>query len=159
MPEAELGTVTPGHRRHHRGRARRSRVPRHGRPHRAGGRSRRRAPPRRGSGSPTPTGCSAPTCIGQARIPARRPAVVRPPCRAPPSSGPNPSRSPSSASGPRVREPGGSGWCRSLGCGDLVDLASGIEPGEEVVTDGSFLLKTETLKDSIGAGCCDVETR
>ena len=24
-------------------------------------------------------------------------------------------------------------------------------------TDGSFLLKTETLKESIGAGCCDVE--
>jgi len=28
-----------------------------------------------------------------------------------------------------------------------------------VVTEGSFLLKTETLKGSIGAGCCEVETR
>lgn len=42
---------------------------------------------------------------------------------------------------------------------ELIDLVSGIEPGEEVVTAGSFFLKTETLKDSIGAGCCDVETR
>jgi cobalt-zinc-cadmium efflux system membrane fusion protein len=42
---------------------------------------------------------------------------------------------------------------------ELVDLASGIEPGEEVVVAGSFFLKTETLKDSIGAGCCDVETK
>lgn len=42
---------------------------------------------------------------------------------------------------------------------ELIDLVSGIEPGEEVVTAGSFFLKTETLKDSIGAGCCDVETK
>lgn len=41
--------------------------------------------------------------------------------------------------------------------GDLVHLAKGVAAGEEVVTDGSFLLKTEVLKDSIGAGCCDVE--
>jgi hypothetical protein len=26
-----------------------------------------------------------------------------------------------------------------------------------VVTTGSFLLKTETLKGGIGAGCCEVE--
>ncbi|MES2639613.1 MAG: efflux RND transporter periplasmic adaptor subunit [Myxococcota bacterium] len=41
--------------------------------------------------------------------------------------------------------------------GETVVLRRGVAPGEDVVTDGSFLLKTETLKDSIGAGCCDVE--
>lgn len=38
--------------------------------------------------------------------------------------------------------------------GDLVALAGGVEPGERVVVAGSFLLKTETLKGEIGAGCC-----
>ena len=33
----------------------------------------------------------------------------------------------------------------------------GIGAGDEVVTTGSFLLKTETLKSSIGAGCCEGE--
>lgn len=41
--------------------------------------------------------------------------------------------------------------------GEEVQLTVGVKPGESVVTQGSFLLKTETLKDSIGAGCCDVE--
>ena len=41
--------------------------------------------------------------------------------------------------------------------GDRVHLAKGVKAGEEVVSEGSFLLKTEILKDSIGAGCCDVE--
>lgn len=41
--------------------------------------------------------------------------------------------------------------------GDVVYLASGVKAGEEVVTEGSFVLKTEIMKDSIGAGCCDVE--
>jgi len=36
-------------------------------------------------------------------------------------------------------------------------VKKGVRVGEEVVTAGSFLLKTETLKESIGAGCCDVE--
>lgn len=38
--------------------------------------------------------------------------------------------------------------------GDRVRVAGGVGVGDEVVTTGSFLLKTETLKDSIGAGCC-----
>jgi len=42
----------------------------------------------------------------------------------------------------------GDGW---------VQVLRGIAPGEDVVTVGSFLLKTETLKGSIGAGCCEVE--
>ena len=43
--------------------------------------------------------------------------------------------------------------------GDTVEVASGVEPGEEIVTAGSFFLKTETLKDAIGAGCCDVDKK
>ncbi len=41
--------------------------------------------------------------------------------------------------------------------GDRVRIAGGVQPGDPVVTTGSFLLKTETLKDSIGAGCCEVD--
>ena len=40
---------------------------------------------------------------------------------------------------------------------DKVAVASDIRPDERIVTTGSFLLKTETLKESIGAGCCEVE--
>jgi membrane fusion protein, heavy metal efflux system len=36
-------------------------------------------------------------------------------------------------------------------------VESGLSAGETVVTTGSFLLKTEILKGSIGAGCCEVE--
>jgi cobalt-zinc-cadmium efflux system membrane fusion protein len=39
----------------------------------------------------------------------------------------------------------------------VMAVTSGLTPGESVVTTGSFLLKTETLKGSIGAGCCEVE--
>jgi cobalt-zinc-cadmium efflux system membrane fusion protein len=41
--------------------------------------------------------------------------------------------------------------------GGFVEVTRGLEAGEEVVTTGAFLLKTETLKDSIGAGCCDTD--
>jgi membrane fusion protein, heavy metal efflux system len=37
----------------------------------------------------------------------------------------------------------------------LVELLQGVRAGERVVTQGSFLLKTETLKGEIGAGCCE----
>lgn len=47
----------------------------------------------------------------------------------------------------------------SRGDDGLVEIASGIAPGDDVVVAGSFFLKTETLKDSIGAGCCDVDTK
>ncbi len=40
--------------------------------------------------------------------------------------------------------------------GDQVEILHGIDPGAEVVTTGAFLLKTELLRDSIGAGCCEV---
>lgn len=36
-----------------------------------------------------------------------------------------------------------------------IEITSGLEPGALVVTAGAFLLKTEVLKDSIGAGCAD----
>jgi len=39
--------------------------------------------------------------------------------------------------------------------GDSVEITSGLKPSEQVVTEGSFLLKTETIKGSIGAGCCE----
>jgi cobalt-zinc-cadmium efflux system membrane fusion protein len=37
-----------------------------------------------------------------------------------------------------------------------VAIESGLDGDEEIVTTGSFLLKTELLKGSIGAGCCEV---
>jgi cobalt-zinc-cadmium efflux system membrane fusion protein len=39
----------------------------------------------------------------------------------------------------------------------MVAITADLRPGERVVTTGSFLLKTETLKESIGAGCCEIE--
>ncbi len=45
----------------------------------------------------------------------------------------------------------------SASAGNEVTLAGGIAPGEFVATVGSFLLKTETMKEGIGAGCCEVE--
>jgi membrane fusion protein, heavy metal efflux system len=36
-----------------------------------------------------------------------------------------------------------------------VEIVRGLTAGSEVVTTGAFMLKTEILKDSIGAGCAD----
>lgn len=41
--------------------------------------------------------------------------------------------------------------------GGRFEITKGLRSGEEVATVGSFLLKTETLKESIGAGCCEVK--
>jgi len=41
--------------------------------------------------------------------------------------------------------------------GTMCEVLTGLKIGEEVVTEGSYLLKTEILKGSIGAGCCEVE--
>jgi len=41
--------------------------------------------------------------------------------------------------------------------GSMVEVRSGLQGGETVVTQGSFLLKTEILKGSIGAGCCEAQ--
>lgn len=40
--------------------------------------------------------------------------------------------------------------------GQRIEVTGGLSPGMEVVTTGAFLLKTEILKESIGAGCCEV---
>ena len=39
---------------------------------------------------------------------------------------------------------------------DYYEVLEGVNPGDEIVTQGSFLLKTEILKGSIGQGCCEV---
>ncbi len=41
--------------------------------------------------------------------------------------------------------------------GDLIQVRQGVQVGDSVVTTGAFLLKTELKRDSIGAGCCEVE--
>ncbi|MBD3232639.1 MAG: efflux RND transporter periplasmic adaptor subunit [candidate division Zixibacteria bacterium] len=41
--------------------------------------------------------------------------------------------------------------------GDYYQVSEGVNPGDEVVVDGSFLLKTELKKSSLGAGCCGLD--
>ncbi len=38
---------------------------------------------------------------------------------------------------------------------DMVEISWGLNPGDRVVTRGSFWLKTEIMKSAIGAGCCE----
>lgn len=40
--------------------------------------------------------------------------------------------------------------------GDSYEVRDGLEPGDTVVTRGSFILKNEILKNAVGAGCCEV---
>jgi cobalt-zinc-cadmium efflux system membrane fusion protein len=46
---------------------------------------------------------------------------------------------------------------RRFGDGDEVQIDGRVEVGDEVVTTGAVLLRTEVMPGSIGAGCCDVE--
>lgn len=41
--------------------------------------------------------------------------------------------------------------------GSVYEVQQGLVGGETVVTQGSFLLKTEILKGNIGAGCCEAQ--
>ncbi len=45
------------------------------------------------------------------------------------------------------------------GIGDPVPVEGRVREGDEVVTTGAFLLRTEILPGSIGAGCCEVDPR
>ena len=38
---------------------------------------------------------------------------------------------------------------------DFTEVSWGLDPGQRVVTRGSFLLKTELMRGAIGAGCCE----
>lgn len=44
-----------------------------------------------------------------------------------------------------------------IATGTVYEVLGGVGEGEDIVTQGSFLLKTEILKGSIGAGCCEVD--
>ncbi len=46
---------------------------------------------------------------------------------------------------------------RGRSVGDLVQVEGDVHAGDPIVTTGAFLLKTELLPGSIGAGCCEVE--
>ncbi len=39
--------------------------------------------------------------------------------------------------------------------GDLVELRGGVSPGSRVVTSGAFMLKSDVLREKMGAGCAD----
>jgi cobalt-zinc-cadmium efflux system membrane fusion protein len=41
--------------------------------------------------------------------------------------------------------------------GNVYEVLGGVSAGEVIVTQGSFLLKTEIMKGNIGAGCCEVQ--
>jgi cobalt-zinc-cadmium efflux system membrane fusion protein len=38
---------------------------------------------------------------------------------------------------------------------DVLEVTWGVKPGERVVTARSYLLKTELMRDALGAGCAD----
>ncbi|MEZ4437402.1 MAG: efflux RND transporter periplasmic adaptor subunit [bacterium] len=51
---------------------------------------------------------------------------------------------------PRVIQPGRSD-------GRRVQLTGDLHPGDPVVTTGAYLLRTELTRESIGAGCCEID--
>ncbi len=39
--------------------------------------------------------------------------------------------------------------------GDQVEIVAGLAPGQRIIADGSFLLKSDVLRSKMGAGCAD----
>jgi cobalt-zinc-cadmium efflux system membrane fusion protein len=39
--------------------------------------------------------------------------------------------------------------------GEMVEIVSGLSPGQRIIADGSFLLKSDVLRGKMGAGCAD----
>ena len=46
---------------------------------------------------------------------------------------------------------------RRRGGGEIVEIEGRVAVGDEVVTTGAVLLRTEIMPGSIGAGCCEVD--
>ncbi len=44
---------------------------------------------------------------------------------------------------------------RGISNGDFLEVAGGLSPGQEIVTVGAFLLKSDVLRSKMGAGCAD----
>jgi cobalt-zinc-cadmium efflux system membrane fusion protein len=38
---------------------------------------------------------------------------------------------------------------------DKVEIVAGLVPGQRIIADGSFLLKSDVLRSKMGAGCAD----
>ena len=38
---------------------------------------------------------------------------------------------------------------------DGVEILKGLTPGQTIVTEGAFLLKSDVLRSKMGAGCAD----
>jgi cobalt-zinc-cadmium efflux system membrane fusion protein len=36
-----------------------------------------------------------------------------------------------------------------------VEIVEGLVPGETIIADGAFLLKSDVLREKLGAGCAD----
>lgn len=44
---------------------------------------------------------------------------------------------------------------KGISNGDFLEVAGGLSPGQEIVTVGAFLLKSDVLRSKMGAGCAD----
>jgi len=37
----------------------------------------------------------------------------------------------------------------------MVEITTGLSPEQQIITDGSFLLKSDVLRSKMGAGCAE----